>query len=67
MLTLGFPLVQEGYKFNNNHNLLRVFSAPNYSGRCGNLGATVDFDADLEMVINVFQSTGKEYESKDRP
>ena len=63
MLTIGLPHAQDGYQFNEKHNLLSIISAPNFCGRCDNPGATVDFNADLEMAINVFQSTGKEFES----
>lgn len=44
MICRAHQLVQEGYEWMHDGNVLTVFSAPNYCYRCGNLGAIMELD-----------------------
>ena len=49
LIARGHQLVMTGYEFPfGNDSLVTVWSAPNYKQRCGNLGAVMKIDEDLE-------------------
>jgi len=63
---LGFvcrahQLVMEGYRSMFNHNLLTIWSAPNYCYRCGNLGAVLRVHDPDSLEVRVFEAAQKSF------
>ena len=53
-------LKMSGYEWTHNRNVLTIFSAPNYWGKCGNLGAIAEIDEHLDINIVEFWSRSSE-------
>eukprot|EP00656_Telonema_subtile_P043581 TRINITY_DN4992_c0_g1_i2.p1 TRINITY_DN4992_c0_g1~~TRINITY_DN4992_c0_g1_i2.p1 ORF type:complete len:343 (+),score=82.39 TRINITY_DN4992_c0_g1_i2:246-1274(+) len=51
-------LCMEGYAIQQGGKVVTVFSAPNYCGRCRNLGAFLVFNSELKMTIRQFAASG---------
>lgn len=51
-------LCMEGYMIQQGGKVVTVFSAPNYCGRCQNLGAFLVFNSLLKMSIRQFAASG---------
>ncbi|KAE8125465.1 hypothetical protein FH972_020271 [Carpinus fangiana] len=49
-------LVMEGYKWMFNHQIVTVWSAPNYCYRCGNVAAILELDENLNKQFRVFDA-----------
>ena len=47
-------MVEDGYEFYGNRNLVTVFSAPNYCGTFDNSGAVMDVDESLCCKFHIF-------------
>ena len=58
-------LVNEGYKFWFDEQLVTVWSAPNYCYRCGNKASILKLDKDLKPVFELFTEVDKSRESKN--
>jgi len=59
----GHQLVMEGYNWTHDRNLVTIFSAPNYCFRCGNLGAFMEVDEQLNYKCTQFASVAKQPEA----
>ena len=67
---LGFvcrahQLVMEGYRWMFSHNLLTIWSAPNYCYRCGNLGAVLRVQDAEQLEVRVFEASQKSFTSAE--
>jgi len=57
LIVRGHQVVQEGFEFfNSQKNFLTIFTAPNYCGEFGNLGAVMEVDQDLCCVFRAFEA-----------
>lgn len=54
LIIRSHQLCHEGYSFQAGGGVLTIFSAPNYCGRCGNLGAYAVLDSDNTITIQQF-------------
>ncbi|OMJ83101.1 hypothetical protein SteCoe_16020 [Stentor coeruleus] len=54
LIARAHQLVAEGYNWCHNHNVITVFSAPNYCYRCGNLAAVMMIDENLKYTFMQF-------------
>ena len=53
LICRAHQLMQNGYQYTHNNNVLTIFSAPNYCYRCANLAAIMEID---EFMNNKFQT-----------
>jgi len=60
LICRAHQLVMEGYKYMFDSTLVTVWSASNYCYRCGNLGAILEFDEQLEREFRVFEAAPQE-------
>ena len=58
-LCRAHQVVEEGYEFFGNRQLVTVFSAPNYCGEFDNNGAIMDVDEELMCSFKVIKSDAK--------
>ena len=59
LLCRAHQVVEEGYEFFGNRQLVTVFSAPNYCGEFDNNGAIMDVDEDLMCSFKVIKGENK--------
>lgn len=52
---MNFKVVEEGYEFFANRQLVTVFSAPNYCGDFDNAGALISVDENLMCSFKVLK------------
>lgn len=52
-------VVQDGYEFFSNRQLVTIFSAPNYCGEFSNAGAIMSVDADLLCSFHILKPSLK--------
>ena len=52
-------MVEEGYLWGQENNVLTVFSAPNYCYRCGNLAGVVEVDELMNKTVISFEAAPK--------
>ena len=57
LVARAHQLVMEGYNWAHDHNVVTVFSAPNYCYRCGNQAAIMQVDEQLNSVLYVPYTT----------
>jgi diadenosine tetraphosphatase ApaH/serine/threonine PP2A family protein phosphatase len=65
LIARAHQLVQEGYQFIFDDSLVTVWSAPNYTYRCGNKASIMKIDAQMEYVFELFDSAPKSGEVKN--
>lgn len=51
MIVVGHRLAMDGYFWCHNNQIITIFSAPNYSYRCGNKAAIMEIDEYLNNII----------------
>lgn len=67
LICRAHQLVQEGFKYMfPDKNLITVWSAPNYCGRCGNVASVLAFDENLDREIRMFKEVSESRETVDR-
>lgn len=55
----NFQVVEDGYEFFANRQLLTIFSAPNYCGEFDNAGAMMSVDESLMCSFQILKPTDK--------
>jgi len=60
LVARAHQLVQEGYKYMFNNQLVTVWSAPNYCYRCGNVASILSLDANLNREFKIFDAVPDE-------
>ncbi|CAD7968060.1 unnamed protein product [Amoebophrya sp. A120] len=56
LIARAHQLVMDGYSWAHERNVLTIFSAPNYCGRCGNRGAVMEIDEHLKYTVLQFDA-----------
>jgi len=56
LVARAHQLVQEGYKYMFNEQLVTVWSAPNYCYRCGNVASILALDSNLKRDFKIFEA-----------
>ncbi|CAD7968570.1 unnamed protein product [Amoebophrya sp. A25] len=60
LIARAHQLVIEGYQWCHERNLVTIFSAPNYCGRCGNTAGLMDIDEHLQYTLLQFEAAPPE-------
>ncbi len=60
LICRAHQLVQEGYKYMWDDQLVTIWSAPNYCYRCGNVAAVVELKSAEERAAKIFQAVADE-------
>jgi diadenosine tetraphosphatase ApaH/serine/threonine PP2A family protein phosphatase len=60
LVARAHQLVNEGYKYMFNQQLVTVWSAPNYCYRCGNVASILALDANLNREFKIFDAVPDE-------
>lgn len=55
LITRAHQLAMEGYNWCHNHNVVTIFSAPNYCYRCGNQGALLEIGEHMDYSMYLFR------------
>lgn len=53
LVARAHQLVMEGYNWCQDHNVVTIFSAPNYCYRCGNQAAVMEIDEKMQQHLCV--------------
>jgi len=67
LICRAHQVVEEGYEFFGNRQLVTVFSAPNYCGEYDNAGALMSVDENLTCSFQILKPTNKIALSNTRP
>mmetsp|Transcript_35739 Transcript_35739/g.87961 ORF Transcript_35739/g.87961 Transcript_35739/m.87961 type:complete len:313 (+) Transcript_35739:298-1236(+) len=57
LIARAHQLVQEGYEWAHDQQVVTIFSAPNYCYRCGNVASMLAFDENMERTVKYFTET----------
>ncbi len=57
LIARAHQLVMEGYKYMFDQKLVTVWSAPNYTYRCGNVASVMKLDQERQPEFVVFDAT----------
>lgn len=63
LICRAHQLVQDGYKFAFNDQIVTIWSAPNYCYRCGNVAAILQFDENLKREFLIFREDAEEHKA----
>jgi len=55
LIARAHQLVMEGYNWCQDHNVVTIFSAPNYCYRCGNMAAIMEIDESMKRTFLQFE------------
>ena len=65
LVARAHQLAMEGYKYMFNEKLVTVWSAPNYTYRCGNLASIMELDENLQKYFKIFEAAPTEGKASD--
>ncbi|CAF1241803.1 unnamed protein product [Rotaria sordida] len=65
LICRAHQVVENGYEFFGNRQLVTIFSAPNYCGEFDNAGAMMSIDQNLMCSFTIFQSSDKQTKKQD--
>ena len=54
LICRGHQVIEDGYKFYADRNMVTIFSAPNYCGEFDNKAAVLEIDSELKCKFDVF-------------
>lgn len=64
MICRAHQLMQNGYQYGHDNKILTIFSAPNYCYRCGNLGAIMEVDENMNYEFQTFDPAPRRGEAR---